>query len=400
MSRAANFTIKGFLYQFNKTLLDILRSHDGDTITVEGLVEDIEIASTTAKIAIQCKYHETSTYIPSDIYKPLLQMLNHFAMHSEEKIRYIIFAHFASTREVAPTLGKSDIEAALKSKDKTLQKHIVNLPKPIDVDRFLERFLLSSGPSYYELVSQVCGALKDSGIPTDDIDILAYPNALHIIADMSGQNELAKRRITKGQLVDKLKGIRTTAISRWTMALHTRTKLLEARRKQLKVHLDKNIRVRYFVIDPTGIEDYETEIVLFISDYLEKYHFKTAHLSTPVVCLCATISEVQEIQQRLYTKGIICTDGYHGGRFEETYFFRDPMVSKADGGRVKREFALRITSWGEHGSVLNNRKCDDLFVIGEPNCESLDTVDVTMERIAGTTFKELKYVMGVSNVYE
>jgi hypothetical protein len=56
--------------------------------------------------------------------------------------------------------------------------------------------------------------------------------------------------------------------------------------------------------------------------------------------------------------------------------------------------------WEDHGTVLNNRKCDDLFIIGERGCDSLNTVDVNVEHLAATSLKEVKYVMGVSNVYE
>jgi hypothetical protein len=217
---------------------------------------------------------------------------------------------------------------------------------------------------------------------------------------LSVKHDPADRQITKKEFLSDLMAIRTTAISRWTLALKTREKLLQARRKQLKVHLDKNARLRYFVIDPSSIEDYDTQIVLFITDYIDKYHFKPAHISTPILCLCAGRTEIQEIQHRLYAKGIVATDGYVGAQFEESFFFREPLSSKAAGGKVKREFALRILSWDDHRSVLNDRKCDDLFIIGEPDCDSLDTVDVSIERLAGVTMKELKYVMGVSNVYE
>jgi hypothetical protein len=204
----------------------------------------------------------------------------------------------------------------------------------------------------------------------------------------------------KKKFLSDLKAIRTTAISRWTLALKTRKKLLEARRNQLKVHLDKNARLRYFIIDPSSIEDYESEIVLFITDYIDRYHFKPAHISTPILCLCATQDQVQGIQRRLFSKEIVAEDGYIGGEFQESRFFREPMSSKKPGAKIQREFALRLLSWEDHGEVLNNRKCDDLFIIGEPDCESLDTVDVNVEPLAGVTMKEVKYVMGVSNVYE
>jgi hypothetical protein len=36
MSRSADYTIQGFLYQFNKTLLEILKAQADSIITVEG----------------------------------------------------------------------------------------------------------------------------------------------------------------------------------------------------------------------------------------------------------------------------------------------------------------------------------------------------------------------------
>jgi len=45
MSRAADYTIKGFLYQFNKTLIEILDSTEDCVVTIEGIVEDVEIVN-------------------------------------------------------------------------------------------------------------------------------------------------------------------------------------------------------------------------------------------------------------------------------------------------------------------------------------------------------------------
>ncbi|WP_158499464.1 hypothetical protein [Marinobacter sp. CP1] len=39
-------------------------------------------------------------------------------------------------------------------------------------------------------------------------------------------------------------------------------------------------------------------------------------------------------------------------------------------------------------------------LLGTYEKSGLDTVDVNVERLAGATMKEIKYVMGVSNVYE
>jgi hypothetical protein len=401
MSRTADYTIQGFLYQFNKSALEVLKAQDDAVITVEGIAEDIEVMSSTSLTAIQCKYHEASTsFTPSAVYKPLLQMLRHFSDNPTTNTRYVLFAHFPVVGPTPPTVGKSILQAALASNDKDLAAHIEALQSGVDLDGFVDRFTMEFGPSYDDITSQVGAELEANGIPRSDIETLAYPNAIHMIATLSVKHNLVDRQITKKKFLSELKAIRTTAISRWTLGLKTREKLLQARRKQLKIHLDQNVRLRYFVIDPNNIEDYDTEIVLFISEYIDKYHFKTAHIDTPILCLCAKRDQIQGIQHRLYAKGILATDGYVGAQFEEAFFFRDPLSCKGTGGKAKREFALRLLSWHDNSRVLNNLKCDDLFIIGEPDCSSLDTVDVNIERLAGATMKEIKYVMGVSDVYE
>jgi len=401
MSRVADYTIKGFLYQFHKSALEILNADDSATINIEGVIEDVEVVTPTMTTGIQCKYHEAKTnFTLSTIYKPLLQMLSHFAAHPQEAIKYVLFAHFPGAETASSSVGKSECESALASTDKALKKLVESVPSTVDIDNFITKFTIEFGPCYDTLVAQVSKALEDNGIPVDEIETLAYPNAINIIAGISILHNSAERQTTRKQFLDQLNEIRTTAISRWTLALKTKEKLLKARRKQLKVHLDKNSRLRYLFIDPNTVSDYESQIVLFLSDYIDKYHFKPAHISTPVLCLCATRAEVQDIQHRLYTKGIVTTDGYVGTQFEEAHFFRDPFSAKGAVGTVQREFALRITNWEDHGDVLNNRKCDDLFILGEPDCGSLETIDINVAWLSGATIKEIGFVMGINDVYE
>lgn len=401
MPRSADYTIKGFLYQFNKTALEILNAEESAVITVEGVTEDIEVVNTTSTIGIQCKYHEASNgFTPSAIYKPLLQMIADFQSRGTEDISYILFAHFPGAESTLPPVGKADCESALKSSNAALQNLIATIPDTINLDEFLAKFKMEYGPCYKDLVDRVTKALERNGLPESEIGTLTYPNLINIIAHLSTLHDPANRTITRTHLVKQLNDIRKTAISRWTLALSTKDKLLAARRKQLKSHLDKNSRLRYIVIDPKAHDDYQSEIVLFIGDYLEKYHFKPAHINTPVVCLCDTREQVQAIQHRLYQKGIIATDGYIGTQFEESYFYRSPMSNKGTGSTPKREFALRLTNWDDHGTALNSRKCDDLFIIGEPDCSWLETIDVNVEKMSGATFMEIKYMMGITNVYE
>lgn len=60
--RQANSTIKGYLYQFNKSIFEILSADDEASITLEGVIEDIDIQLPNATSTIQCKYHEDAKF--------------------------------------------------------------------------------------------------------------------------------------------------------------------------------------------------------------------------------------------------------------------------------------------------------------------------------------------------
>lgn len=74
-SRNANETILGYFYQFDKTIIEILKqTDDNNIITVEG-IEDIEVEKANEVETIQCKYHETLEYNNSQIKKFLKKLI-------------------------------------------------------------------------------------------------------------------------------------------------------------------------------------------------------------------------------------------------------------------------------------------------------------------------------------
>src|SRR4051812_5907498 len=119
MTRTADYAIQGFLYQFNKTLQEILKAPDDAVVTVEGIIEDIEVVTGEITTAIQCKYHESNeSYTLSALYKPLLQMMSHFHANPGGKVEYILFAHFPGLGQTDVTVDKAALETALKSTNK------------------------------------------------------------------------------------------------------------------------------------------------------------------------------------------------------------------------------------------------------------------------------------------
>ena len=99
--RQANSTIKGYLYQFNKSILEILNADDEASITLEGVIEDIDIQLPNATTTIQCKYHADSKFTMSSVAAPLLEMVCHYneCVALGKSTHYILYAHYSENIE-------------------------------------------------------------------------------------------------------------------------------------------------------------------------------------------------------------------------------------------------------------------------------------------------------------
>lgn len=59
------------------------------------------------------------------------------------------------------------------------------------------KFSISVGPAFDTLVIDVCALLEETGINATDVNTLAYPNAIHLIANLSIRHDAKQRKITK-----------------------------------------------------------------------------------------------------------------------------------------------------------------------------------------------------------
>ena len=97
--RTAIDTIRGYFYQFDYSIEQILQlSNDTDSVIIEG-IEDIDIKTVTDETAIQCKYYSKTEYNHSVIAEPIRLILNHFAevkKGTKSKINYRLRGHYKS----------------------------------------------------------------------------------------------------------------------------------------------------------------------------------------------------------------------------------------------------------------------------------------------------------------
>lgn len=399
MSRSADYTIQGFLYQFNKSIIELLNSSVDEEVMLEGIIEDIDIRGQSAIRAIQCKYHEAQDkYTLSKIYKPILQMMESYIKYPNSQIKYIIYAYFPNeSNGTEISLTEKQLSSILDSTDKEYSSLIEKIKGNINLLEFSKQLNVIFGDSFDGLVTNVKAELIKNGFIESDIEFLTYPNAINEIAKRSIKHDPEERKICKVDFVSTLKDIKKIAVTKWTLSLKTKAQILLAKRKQLKPGLNINTRQRIFVFSPKSIDDFNDQIVIFINEYLQKYHYKPAHIKTPLFCFDLDNITVIEMQGRLYRKGIIANIGSIGGCFDDSYFLKEPMISRSKSGNITREFDLRLASWDCVKKIMSKFSADDIFFIGDTDLTEVAFEDVNAEYLSGTSMQEIKYLFGVKN---
>ncbi len=435
MGRIADSTIKGFMYQFNLSLNEILKSTN-EIIKIEGIIEDIDMINQENITAIQCKYHEEAEKFQwSKVSKPILQMLKTYTNSDGNNISFILYAFFPSEQLGEKVVSKNEINDMLNTrnieyicdyvahikkiedleiknlvskerktkeeKEKIRQYFIANEMEVLcNIDDFLNnRFCFIVGREYYELEAENKKLLCQNGFSQDDVNDIVFPNAIQKIASLSILKDNQARNTTKKELLEELKGIRKTAISRWTRELSNYKELLTNRRKQLGKNLNVNYRKRCFIFEPTQIENFEQEIVLFIKNYIDIYCCKPKLHIPAIFCILGYNKEkIDGLISRLYEKGIETETGYRGSVFYPEAFVKKPERKI---GENWLQFKIKICSDSEECiEAINRNKQDDVFQVSEHLPEAFSIRDVNREILDVNSFSQIEYLLRIKDEVE
>jgi len=396
VARTAEYSIKGYLYQFLRYLSEILAAGDDTKITIEGAIEDIDVAAPGLTTAVQCKYHEQAeSFTLGKIYKPILLMLEHFSHNAGKTpgVYYRLFCHFPDQSGVR-SLDKGDLETVLATKGQALKAIVARVAAGVDHDAFLERFTIEFGPSAEELQKDVLASLKGKGFTADDVDAVIFPNAIQRIVDLATRSDIADRTVEPGVFLAALKDVRKVTFTRWTRELATKSQIFKRLRDDIKPSLAHNARGRTFVIAPSAIENFDAEIVRFIKAFVERYSCKYLHVNPPLFMITGGY-DVGALQSRLYAVGLRCEMGTVGGSsvvIQE--LFRQPLIKRQP---LKLEFRLRLAS-RELVVEAPPKLPDELFLVNVAD-EAWEHPDINVHRFEIERLSDLEYALQLRNSY-
>lgn len=365
-SRAATATIKGYYYQFDTTILSLLKlTNTTDFVEVEG-IEDIDITTASDTTAVQCKYLTTKTYTNSTIREPLILMLDHFvSLATPNNLQYKLYAHFENeTPGSEPTIDLARVKDILTYKENKIQKayHLDNGISDSKLSSFLMQFTFEFGKEFDKQQLEVISKLKkEFGCSDFEADTLLYNNALRLIVDRAKDPDIKKRKITKA---DFIKGIdvKTRLFSEWYIQLRTKKEYLGTVKTSLtttKALLPSKTKCIIIGDDLLASDNSECPLETLIENLITKYYkMGTAlHNAKPILMVLDCDNTIlTKLKKHLIANEIYINDGYEHIEFNATALNRKPVVNTNPGHTklLKSSFLIKIISY----PILKSNKAD------------------------------------------
>ena len=347
--RSAISTIKGYFYQFDKSILEILeQSNETDMVTIEG-IEDIDIENSDERNFIQCKYYEKTDFDNSIIRKPIQLMFRHYLENRTEpkdkNFTYRLYGYYKKGHEkllelttenlktyfldfskfgVIDESGNSNYQIKNKKGEVIFEETV----EDDDIEDFKNHLFIDiKADSYENQIEKIKSKIQNdlSDYSEEDIELI-YFNALKIIKDLACEHNIENRQISKKEFWDRIK-TKNYYFERWM------SELLEWKNYKKIIHKKYFPRVsnlspahRFFILDCQG--ESVNNVKNVISEISRKYS-RLIHQFSPYVYLYNTLNVdfVTELKEKLYEDGCFFKDGFP---FKNSKFRFQEMLIKPD----------------------------------------------------------------------
>lgn len=427
--RQADSTIKGYLYQFNKSILTILEAENDTSIVLEGVIEDIDIHSPSSTTTIQCKYHEDKKYQISSVATPILEMLCHYceSAYLGKAVSYILYAYYAENVDAVDidafvsflsstkdkdilckyfhriyTIPDADMLAIANKvqKNKDEKDRIVNYYKTnrgnlilrVDITEFWNAFSYVKAEQFDLLKDKVIRKLEE--ITDHDTAIsMYYPNAFSMVASLSAKSTEQERTLTKKQLVVFLTQQKSVLLNKWTLEALDKEQIIKAKKAYLTTAFSSNPDIRAFIFSDDFLDNIDEIVIGFIQEYLNKY-FKKPKLQKPPIFIFGNNHSglMQKTLLALYKYQKSVNTGLIGN-----IFVADSFVNNKN---CPADFVCKITLLENISiDILEQCQINQLYIVGMIH-ESLDSVNYIVEELDVPNINTIRYLVGLSKTLE
>ncbi|MBJ8418993.1 DUF4297 family anti-phage-associated protein [Acinetobacter courvalinii] len=398
-NRQAIDTIRGYLYQFDNTIIQILNHQDENSrFTVEG-IEDIDIEQVgNETIAVQCKYYEKSSFTPSKIKGAIIWMLRDFSKrinNQENIIQYKLFGHYQDGQDklIQPIsldfLKESLLTTKTQEKDGkpsvVIKEHIDLGLSDEELKHFLSKLTLEiDGPTLDQQHLDIIEKLISYNICERGDAEFFYAKSIYIIRNLAKNPEENERKITKKEFIRQLKNSKKMTFDFWYAEKLTESEYCRKIRKKYFNNTSSKMN-RFFLIELPTSDLFEIkEILKNISDRWSNLNtVRQPEKFCPFIYIHNISSDdLVWLKSELILDAYIVEDGYYfkGGEFNIDLYLRE-VLEQGNPYRTKIKF---INTMDELNLILSkqlpNKKVYQIYN-KKPYFETNESYDVYIKNL-------------------
>jgi len=328
--RSAVDTIRGYFYQFDYSILNLLQLADPDGSIAVECIEDVDIRTATEVTAVQCKYYAGTEYNHSVVKPAVMYMLSHFkTINAESKptVKYSLRGHYSSGQHkltVPIDVAFLKQHFLTYSEKKVERRHHEELGlSDAELDEFLSFLDLDINAASFEVqFADVIQQLQISyGCTPFTAEYFYYNNALALIRELSIQPQPANRTITKKAFLEKA-DTSSILFNEWFVRKKGKKVHFTALRKEYFASLNLSPFERFFLVEVDPRKLVRSDLKDFLHTLSRKWSKTTKRDGKSSFCPYVYFhglpaDELLALKKELATEEFGFIDGYdfHGADF-------------------------------------------------------------------------------------
>ncbi len=352
----AYYAIKGFIYQFDKTILEILNQNDENKFVKIEQEQDLEYEN----YVVQVKYYETVYTKPQQKQKikdATLKLMTDFAL--DETKQYCLFVYFnGEDKKIIKHSSVSELDKLLGSKSNMFHSSFK--------EKFIKNYTLVYATNFQKQFNNVINMIKSEYNCKEEAFIyhaIIRNHLLNLITDNS-KTSYTQRQCNKKTITNIVNQTKSKIIHSAYAKYLGEVKYTKFLKKQLS-----NINYTYnnYIFFGNNITEKSTfSFSHLIKNIADKYfNYKNLSKAKPfTIIVDKPQKELLEIKKQLIRLNIRFNDGYEGyGEFSEQIFKEQPLIriSKPQ----KTSFSVRIISFKTFKNIKTINLPDMIYIFGD-----------------------------------
>ncbi|MBB5623738.1 hypothetical protein HDE69_004825 [Pedobacter cryoconitis] len=404
MDRSATDAIKGYFYQFDYSILNLLTLVQPEEAIQIECIEDIDIHTADDTTAIQCKYYAKTEYNHSVIKEPIMYMLTHFAEVKAGRtpsIKYFLTGYYKSGQDKLQLpidvdflkdnfLTYTRTEEVNKVKAKVTHYHHIELGlDDNDLNLFINQLKIDlNGQEFDAQYNSIIKALKRVFNCSEfSAEYFFYNNALRIIKDLAIKPKASDRLITQRTFLDKIDK-KTILFNEWFIQIKGLKAHLAALRKEYFTQLNISPFERFFILETDTAYCNNIDLIEVIHLIAKKWSKLTQRETSPfcpyVFLKGVTAEKLIEIKTQLLNEGILINDGHPflGSDFNTTLILKPANFQNG----IKLKVLSTVDNISDTLNVISKRKEVYQFYLTEPffntTSEQINHIKIQINKIS------------------